>query len=279
MNIAILSGKGGVGKTFVSVNLAVTAGEAWYLDCDVEAPNGGLFLNAAGDLPVSQTPVSVLVPAVNNELCTGCRACADLCAFNALAFIGTPLLFEEMCHSCGGCALVCPSGAITEKPREMGTVERFERSGLHCLGGRMNIGESTGIPIIREMLAAPRSGLTVVDCPPGTACPAAECVKEADYCLIVAEPSVYGTHNLRMAHDLVKFFGKPCGAVVNKVVETPNLAEDYCSEAGLPVLARIPFSKELAGRIAEAQVVVEHDPELRALFADLLERIKKEAAR
>jgi len=279
MNIAILSGKGGVGKTFVSVNLAATAGDAWYLDCDVEAPNGALFLNPGGKLHVEQAPVAVQVPAINNDLCQGCRACADFCAYNALAFIGTPLLFEEMCHSCGGCMMVCPAGAITEKPREIGCIERYERSGLHCLGGRMNVGESSGIPIIREMLATEREGLTVVDCPPGTACPAAECVKEADYCLIVAEPSVYGTHNLRMAHDLVKFFNKPCGAVINKVVETPNLAEDYCTQAGLPVLARIPFSKELAHRIAEAQVASETDPELHATFAGLLEQIKKEAAR
>ena len=43
LKIAILSGKGGTGKTLLSVNLASAAADSVYVDCDVEEPNGHLF--------------------------------------------------------------------------------------------------------------------------------------------------------------------------------------------------------------------------------------------
>lgn len=84
MKIAVLSGKGGTGKTFISVNLAAAAGKAVYIDCDVEEPNGHLFFKPAG---LAMEEVSVMVPQVQEELCRGCRKCVDFCKFNALAFI------------------------------------------------------------------------------------------------------------------------------------------------------------------------------------------------
>ena len=120
MKIAVLSGKGGTGKTFVSVNLAQTAESALYLDCDVEEPNGHLFLRPEG---VQQQAVTKLLPAFVAEKCTGCRRCVDFCRFNALAYIGkSPMVFKDVCHSCGGCALVCPAGAVREEPVEIGCV-------------------------------------------------------------------------------------------------------------------------------------------------------------
>ncbi len=84
MQIAVLSGKGGTGKTFVSVNLAVAAENSAYLDCDVEEPNGHLFLHP--EIHETKT-VEVAVPEFDNDACDGCRACIRFCRFNALAFL------------------------------------------------------------------------------------------------------------------------------------------------------------------------------------------------
>lgn len=296
MKIAILSGKGGVGKTFASVNLAITAarllgeaaasGEALafdavrYIDCDAEAPNGALFL-ANDEQSVDKRPVTVRVPSFDRDACTGCRACTQFCAFGALAYIGeSPLLFDEICHGCGGCAMVCPAGAVSEKDRVVGVVERTRRGGLDVIGGRMNVGESSSMPIVRQLLAEADDPtcLSLVDCPPGTACSAAECVKEADYCLIVAEPSDFGVHNLRMAHDLVAFFEKPCGVLINKAFEPDNAAARFCGERGIDVVASIPFDRALAMKLARAGIVVEDDASLREAFERILRDLVRRGA-
>ncbi|MFA6075138.1 MAG: 4Fe-4S binding protein [Negativicutes bacterium] len=119
-SIAVLSGKGGVGKTFVAVNLAYAAKAAIYIDCDVEEPNGHLFFKP---LNYYSEEVSVTIPAIAADLCSGCRACVDFCQYNALAYAGNKVLvFDELCHYCGGCALVCPTAAICESSRTIGTL-------------------------------------------------------------------------------------------------------------------------------------------------------------
>ena len=125
MKIAVLSGKGGAGKTFVSVNLAAAAKKAVYVDCDVEEPNGRLFLKPK---EIQEQEITTVIPKFDQGKCTGCRTCVDFCRFHALIYIKEkPKLFSEVCHACGGCSLVCPSGAVTEEERVIGKVE----SGIH----------------------------------------------------------------------------------------------------------------------------------------------------
>lgn len=122
VKIAILSGKGGTGKTLVSVNLASIAEKSVYIDCDVEEPNGHLFFKPE---KAREEIISVKIPVINESLCNGCRKCVDFCKFNALAFIkNKPYVFEEVCHSCGGCMLLCPEKAIGEQEKPIGKVQR-----------------------------------------------------------------------------------------------------------------------------------------------------------
>ncbi|PKK94889.1 MAG: ATPase, partial [Tenericutes bacterium HGW-Tenericutes-5] len=96
MKIAVLSGKGGTGKTLVSVNLAAVAKQSVYIDCDVEEPNGHLFLKP---VEVVEEKITIKMPEVDHNLCNGCRKCVDFCKFNALAYIKDQLIvFEEVCH-------------------------------------------------------------------------------------------------------------------------------------------------------------------------------------
>ena len=110
MNIAILSGKGGTGKTTVSTNLAMTLGIS-YVDCDVEEPNGFIFLNPTIQ---KQEDVFVEYPHIDQEKCVLCGACVKACQFNALAKAGKEIMvFEKLCHDCGACKLVCKTGALS----------------------------------------------------------------------------------------------------------------------------------------------------------------------
>ena len=274
MKIAVLSGKGGTGKTFVSVNLSVAAKAASYIDCDVEEPNGRLFLKPQG---VTNQEVFTRIPAFDAERCTGCRKCVDFCRFNALVFIKQkPMLFSEVCHSCGGCALVCPSGAIYEEKHTVGTVSVGQHEKVRVVTGEMKMGEVSAVPVIQAALDAGMQGENVIiDCPPGSGCSVMECVSESDYCVLVAEPTAFGFHNFKMVYELVHLLGKPCGIVINKEDIPYEPLEDFCKAEGIEILMRIPFREDLAQMGANGEIASERDAETRKAFRALLDTVKK----
>lgn len=275
MKIAVLSGKGGTGKTFVSANLSRVIDNSTYLDCDVEEPNGHLFLKG----PVLETnPVALPIPVIDDQLCDGCKKCVDFCQFNALAYTGKRVLvFDKICHSCGGCEIICPQNAIKEVPREIGKIEKRSYGDTTIYTGMLNTGEESGTAIIGELLQkVSEDDSVVIDCPPGSSCVVMDSIKDADYCVLVAEPSIFGAHNLKMVHELVSLFEKPMGIVLNKTLGDENPSEDYCRENGLDILLRIPWSEELGKYNAEGMIAAEQKDEYRRMFTDLLNLIEEE---
>jgi MinD superfamily P-loop ATPase len=276
MRIAVLSGKGGTGKTLVSVNLAAVAKKSIYIDCDVEEPNGHLFFKP--DITKEQE-ISIKIPKVDNEICNGCRKCVDFCKYNALAYAKDKVIvFDEVCHSCGGCTILCPEEAISEREKVIGKIKTGSSDENTVYTGVLNTGEASGIPIIKELLAEYKSENNkpvFIDCPPGSACIVMESIKDADYCILVAEPTLFGVHNLNMVYELVKLFNKPFGAVLNKCLEGENPAEKFCIEKNIKVLGRIPFDKELGTLNSNAKIAVKESKKYKEQFSSLLDVIKE----
>ncbi len=249
MNIAVASGKGGVGKTTISLSLARHLSEkgvpVTLLDCDVEEPNVNLFLRA----PIrDQEKVHVPVPSVDGGACTGCGMCEDICAFNAIVLIGgRPLVLEDLCHSCGGCVRICPQGAISEKFREIGIIESGAANGINYSGGRLNIGEHMSPPLIREIRKKHQNaGMIIIDCPPGVSCPVIASVKGADFLVLAAEPTPFGLNDLRLAVDMARAMRLRFGVVINREGIGNRDLEKWCASGGVEVLARIPESRRIA---------------------------------
>lgn len=274
MKIAVLSGKGGTGKTFVSVNLSACANSATYLDCDVEEPNGHLFLQPEN---VVAKEVYKLLPEFDEEKCIGCKKCVEFCYFNALAYIkNKPKVFGEVCHSCGGCKIICPSGAIEEVGKPVGKVEIGKHNNVTVVSGIMNLGEASGVPVIKDVLknVGGKDELTIIDCPPGSACTVMESVEDADYCILVSEPTVFGAHNLAMVYELVTLLGKPCGVVINKYEDERNPIDDYCKDKGIKVLSKIPYSEKIADSNANGKIAIELDNGMKEIFSTLLRDVQ-----
>ncbi|MDO5409813.1 MAG: 4Fe-4S dicluster domain-containing protein [Lachnospiraceae bacterium] len=284
MKVAVLSGKGGAGKTLIAVNLAASAKKAIYIDCDVEEPNGRLFFKPEN---VRTKQVHTLLPEFDISKCTGCRKCVDFCHFNALIYIkDKPKVFSEVCHACGGCGLVCPEHAISEVERPVGHLEQGTHRNVDVITGVLNLGEASGIPVIRDALKAGEAGealaakndtetdsLTVIDCPPGSACSVMESISDADCCLLAAEPTAFGFHNFRMVYELASLLKKPCGVIINKMDAPYEPLEAFLQEHEIPVLLRIPYDMKLAKLAARGFIACEADEAFASLFAELLKKI------
>lgn len=275
MRIAVLSGKGGTGKTLLSVNLAAVAGEANYLDCDVEEPNGHLFFKPEN---VERSTITMEVPLVDQEKCIGCKKCVEFCKFNALAYTNKLIVFEDICHSCGGCILLCPEDALREKDKLIGHIERGKSGDVNVFSGILKPGEPAGTPIIEGLLKKVEDTdlTTIIDCPPGSACIVMDSIKDADYCVLVAEPTLFGSHNLNMVYELVKLFNKPFGVVLNKVVEGENPSKDFCIENSIQILEEIPYDNHLGSLNSNSFIVAREEDKYREIFSNLLDTIAKE---
>ncbi len=281
MKIVIASGKGGTGKTTLAVNLAVALageGSVGLLDCDVEEPNCHLYLKPLFDVTES---VGTRVPAVDGEACTGCGLCARACEFHALlALPGVPLLLPELCHACGVCSYVCPEEAISETYREIGLIGAGEVSGLYLRWGRLHIGEARSTPIIRavkDLVMAPYLDTVIIDAPPGVACPVVETLRDADFAVLVTEPTPFGLHDLKLAVQTAREMSIPCGVVVNRAGIGDNRVNDFCTSEGVPILLEIPADRHIAEACSRGEVFAATDAafasELRTFAADLQARI------
>ncbi len=275
MIISIASGKGGTGKTTVATNLAISLGsEVQIMDCDVEEPNAHLFLNPT--IEEAET-ITTPVPKVDEEKCTLCGKCAEICQFKAIILIGeTILTFPEMCHSCGGCMEVCPEEAITETGRELGVIEKGQRNGIDFVHGKLRIGEAMSPPLIRKVRSfTSQTKVTIIDAPPGTSCPVISAMKGADFVLMVTEPTPFGLHDLKLAVEAVKILGIPRGLVINRSDIGDHHVKAYAEQEDLPILMEIPFDRRIAEAYSRGKPFVEMMPEWEKSFVGLFHRIEK----
>lgn len=271
MKIAVLSGKGGTGKTTVSTSLVSALDRCQYIDCDVEEPNGAVFLRP--DLTQSYS-VKVGVPEADKTKCNGCGICSDVCQFNAIAVVkGTVLVFPEICHHCGACALACPQGAIREVDREIGVIESNDNATF--VQGKLNVGEPISVPIIKELKKYMKNDMTtIIDCSPGASCTVVQSIEGCDYCLLVTEPTPFGLHDLKIAVELLKKMNLSFGAVINKSSKTNRSAHEFCEKNGIEVLMEIPYSKEIARRYSAGLLPFEKN-DWKEEFCQLYKKVER----
>lgn len=276
MKIAISSGKGGTGKTFIATNMAAVLAEqgevVTYIDCDVEAPNGHLFLKPTIERTERMTvraPISF-----DQDLCIGCGRCAEACNYNAIAVVkGKVLLFGELCHACGACSIVCPVGAVIEGDKEIGTLMHGRSGSIEFHYGLLKTAVGGMSPrLIAALKTYAGSGITMLDSPPGTACSAVETVKDADLCLLVADPTPFAIHDLKLSVNMARQVGQEPAVVVNRAGLDDRDLKEYCAKAQLEIVGEIPHDRRIAEVYSVGDLAVDKLPEYRPLFQEISKR-------
>jgi MinD superfamily P-loop ATPase len=256
MIISVASGKGGTGKTLIATSLALSLGngtEVQFLDCDVEEPNAHIFLKPVIE---RREPVSIPIPQIDEQKCTFCGKCAEVCAYNALAVLkDRVLVFPELCHGCGACSYLCPEDAISEVEREIGVVEVGRSKQIEFIHGRLAVGEAMAPPVIRKVKEHVDPEKTVIiDVPPGTSCPVVEAVEV----------------------ETVKKLNISRGVVVNRAGVGDRKVDEYCEQEGIPLLLHIPLDTRIARLYSQGISLVEGMPEWRDAFLKLAEDIRQQ---
>jgi MinD superfamily P-loop ATPase len=282
MKIAVASGKGGTGKTFVATNLynvLSTRGERVTLvDCDADAPDDLLFFTAE---KISETEVTHQVPVINKDACTWCGRCSKWCNYNAIFYVPTVKVIEvieNLCHGCGACSFACNSGAITEKPVVLGTVTSFRTGrGFPLVEARLRVNEMSPVRVIKAAIKeAGDEGFVILDSPPGTSCPFIQTVDRADYVLLVTEPTPFGLSDLRQSVETLKTLHKQCGVIINRADIGDSGVKDYLSEKQIPLLGVINYETDIARSYSEGRLITDENDIMAGFFARLADKIISE---
>ncbi|MFO7792081.1 MAG: P-loop NTPase [Candidatus Saliniplasma sp.] len=277
MDIVIASGKGGTGKTLIATNLARTLAsmdrEVTYLDCDVEEPDGHLFLKPS----ISQKKEITLTSpdGVDEDKCITCGKCAEACSYNAIAVVNDEVLFfPQLCHVCGACTIVCPTDAIIEREKKIGELKKGHSDGVDVTYASLETGEGGMSPrLINAVKSEAKGGINIIDAPPGTACPAVESIAGADLAILVTDPTPFGLNDLKLAVDMCRGIGVEPVVMVNRAEYRDDSLKEYCKKEDLEVIGEIPDDRSIAEAYSRGEIIVDSLEEYRDLFKRLTEKI------
>jgi MinD superfamily P-loop ATPase len=278
MKIAVASGKGGTGKTMIATSMAAVLAQnhdVQLIDCDVEAPNAHLFLHPQ---ILKVKPAEINIPIIDHDQCILCEQCVDLCEFNALAMLGKKIeVFEQLCHGCGSCTIHCPAQAISERPRIIGELKFGTFYDNHPFSyGELTISEPMPTPIIRQLKANVKGDLevTILDSPPGSSCPVVASIHDADYLILVTEPTPFGLHDLKQMVGVLAETGTPAGVIINRDGIGDSGVEDYLSKTTYPILMKIPYQERIAVGLASGELLIDIIPDIKGAFLEIYAAIK-----
>jgi len=272
MNIVFLSGKGGTGKTTVSTNIAYL-NEYNYFDCDVEEPNGHIFLKPVINQRIDS---GVPNPVIDSDKCTLCNKCVENCQFGVLVNTGKKIMvFNELCHGCGTCSLSCKFDAITEVKRVLGKVEVGTYEKGKFVRGILNVQEPLAVPVIKDVKKLiNREENNIIDAPPGTSCTVVETLEDMDYAVLVTEPTKFGLSDLKMAISVVRQMEIPFGIVINRSSKDDHIITDYLENNTIDLIGKIPYSMKAARLYSRGEMMID-DTEFYNQFKTLNEEILK----
>lgn len=283
MELTVISGKGGTGKTTIAVAIAELEKQGVKVDCDVDAPNLYLYYDGQ-DLSCEDFSGGKKV-TVNSELCTQCGLCQDVCQFGA---IENGLVDFMNCEGCGACVLVCPTQAAELQDEKTADVYITDTTQGILSRSEMEIGsEGSGklITVLRKKAEEyARETLTVSDGSPGIGCPVIASITATDAVLIVTEPTQSGVEDLKRVVELCQQFKSIVFVCINKADINDRISleiEEYCQDNNLQLAGRIPYDDTVLHSINELKPIIYYSESsanqaVRQMWKDIRKEIIKD---
>jgi MinD superfamily P-loop ATPase len=261
--IVVLSGKGGTGKTSIVGSLAALAKDKVLADCDVDAADLHLLLKPT--VRQENEFWSGQVACIDEEKCTECGLCQDVCRFDAIKDYRVDPID---CEGCGFCSQICPEEAITMKENMSGHWFISDTKYGPLVHARLGIAQENSGKLVAQVRQEARRiaeergfDCIISDGPPGIGCPVISSLSGASLALMVAEPTLSGIHDLERVLGVSGHFGVPAAVCINKYdlnEENSRRIEDYCKNQGIKVAAKIPFDNAVTEAIVRGLPVVEY---------------------
>ena len=265
LQILILSGKGGTGKTTVASSFIKLNQAKAYADCDVDAPNLHLV---SGQFPEKQDRDYFGLPkaVIDQNLCNGCNRCYEVCHFDAIVVKdGHYSVNPIACEGCSYCMHVCKANAITMHDEPAGLLHLYTRTDEHFSTATLLMGSGTTGKLVSEVKkqlegAKETAEVAILDGSPGIGCPVIASLSGVDLALMVAEPSLSGISDLKRVVQSAKQLKVPVAVMVNKHDTNEAICSDietYCKEEGLPFVGKVPYDTEAVRAINEGKTLIE----------------------
>ncbi len=269
MEIAIISGKGGTGKSSIISALISQLDRVIAVDCDVDASNLHLILHPTKD--GEEVYISGYGAVIDQGLCTACDICYQHCRFEAIDKIdGRYEVNSLACEGCFLCSRVCPVEAIDMIAEDKSRVYHGKIANGRMVYGRLAPGEENSgkmINRLRELskeIAREEGYETIIlDGPPGISCPVISTVTGINKVIIVTEPTISGLSDLKRTVELVEQFKVECWVIINKYDlnrEMGDKIESWCKERGIGILARLPFDSSVVEAMVEGKTIFDYAP-------------------
>jgi MinD superfamily P-loop ATPase len=270
MEIAVISGKGGTGKSSISAAFATLQTNIVLADCDVDAANLYILFNPVHEKEI--VFVSVYKAVIDKDICTNCALCIDYCRFDAIHNIeGEVLINETACDGCKLCSRICPSEAISMIPEDKSRMYSGTFRNGKMVYGRLSPGEENSgrlVDMVREeaknLARANQLDTIIIDGPPGIGCPVISTITGVNKVVIVTEPTLSGLHDLKRTIEVVSKFKLAKTVIINKYdlnIDMAQTIEDYCSSLNINVIAKLPFDKVVVDAMVNCKSVIEYAPD------------------
>jgi MinD superfamily P-loop ATPase len=263
--LVIISGKGGTGKTSLMAAFASLAENKVLCDADVDAADLHLIMDP--EIRERHEFESGNTAIINQDKCTECGLCRDMCRWNAISedYKVDPI----ECEGCGVCVYFCPEEAIDFPDNRCGEWFISDTRFGPMAHARLGIAEENSgklVALVRQQgkkLAEDKKlDLILTDGPPGVGCPVIASLGGATAVLIVTEPTVSGRHDMERVSELAAFFKIPAMICVNKFdlnLEATEAIENFAREEKVTVLGRIPFDHIFTKSMVQGQTIFEYD--------------------
>jgi MinD superfamily P-loop ATPase len=263
MKIVVASGKGGVGKSMLASSLAILFSENKKVvacDCDVDAPNMGLWLGIE-DYDKSEKISTSEKAEIDQEKCIKCGKCKEICRFSAIELIdGEYRVNPFLCEGCGACRIVCPVGAITLKEVKNGELrDKNTEYGFPLVYGQLYPGEAGSgkiVEVLREKAGKFGHDIMVMDAAAGIGCPVIASLRNTDFAVLVTEPTPSGFSDLKRVLEIVNHFKIPYGIVINKWDINKAASKEIEEWAGDNMLGKISYDKKVIESIVSLKPVL-----------------------